>query len=198
MNIACFGCSFTAGMPDNNWYSWPEMLATIRPTDNIYNLAVGGSSLLFSIYLRDKCSKLINFDKVIFQITNPHRFSTVDNVDLLKLSNQKNYYRLSPKIREEGNIITITPGNSKLQWTTSYDKIKFARQYYNFYNKDIGLLEHSILKNVVKEKSNISFDYYSIPKSARKNVIDDSGHFNKNGHNIISEWINNELERSIH
>lgn len=200
MNIACFGCSYTAGMPDNDWYNWPETLAKLRSSDKIYNLAVGGSSLLLSLYLLEEFSKLIKFDKVLFQITHPHRFSSINNLDIrqLQLSNKQNYYRLDPEIRKQGNIVTITPSNSKMQWSNVYEKIKFAKQYYRYYNADLGMLEHNILKNVVKEKSNLSFEYSEIPKEAKEHIIDNAGHFNKDGHDIIARWINNELERNIY
>lgn len=197
MNIACLGCSYTAGMPENDWYSWPEKLALIRSADNIYNLAVGGSSLLLSIYILEKFSKLINFDKIIFQVTHPHRWSNVYNLDST-LNNKKNYYRLDPEIRSKGNIFTITPSDVQGSWSKVYEKINFAKRYYNYYSTDLGDLEHNILINYSKQKSNFVFEYDDIPKEAKESIIDNGGHFDKTGHNIIAKWIHNELERNIY
>jgi len=199
MNILCLGCSYTAGMPEQ-YYSWAEKLSKIRSKDKVYNLAIGGSSVTLSLYLLEEFSKLITADIIIFQITHPHRFSRIGDfqVNLDSLYNTNNYYRLDPNIRANTSISTIVPGNARMQWTKDYQKIKFAKNYYRFYSKELGNLEHNILVNAIKEKSNFSFEYNNIPNIARQNVIDDAGHFNNLGHDIIAEWVNNELERNIH
>lgn len=199
MNIVCIGCSYTAGMPEN-WYSWPESLANLRPNDTVYNLAIGGSSLILSIYILDSFLKTNTADKVIFQITHPHRFTSIDSTFSIDKSLQKenNYIRIDPYVRGYQNLMTVTPGDVTMKWSKSYEKIKFAKQYYRFYSKDLGSLEHNFLIDAVKNRSDFYFEYKDIPEDARQQTMDDSGHFNDKGHNIIAEWINNELERNIH
>lgn len=199
MNIVCVGCSFTAGMPDS-YYSWPEQLANLRPNNTVYNLGVGGASLLFSIYILDKFLKTTKADKIIFQITHPHRFTSIDETFSIddSLKRENNYVRIDPYIRSHQNIMTVTPGDVTMRWSKVYEKIKFARQYYRYYSKDLGNLEHSFLIDAIKNRCNFYFEYNEIPETAREQTIDDAGHFNTQGHNIIAEWINNELERDIH
>lgn len=196
MNIVCLGCSYTAGMPDD-YYSWPEKLAELRPNDNVYNLAVGGSSLLFSLYTLDLFKKEQTPSIVVFQITHPHRYTFFKNFKLL-FDQNKNYFRLSPNIRQEQNVLTITPADTTDTWSKISNKISFAKTYYKFYSTDLGELDFKILKEQAKTSSNLSFTYDDLPGEARLNTIDDAGHFNKLGHDIIAKWINNELERDIY
>lgn len=198
MNIVCLGCSYTVGMPPNNWYNWPEKLASLRPNDKIYNLAIGGSSLLSSCYILKEFSKILTPDKVIFQITHPHRFTSIKRIDFSSLENKDNYFKLDPSIRSTSDVMTITPGDTSLRWSKVYEKIKFAKHYYRFYSHELGNLEHEILKNVAREKSDISFTWDEVPDEAKLNTIDEAGHFDNLGHDIIGEWVNNELERNIH
>jgi hypothetical protein len=199
MNIACLGCSYTAGMPDD-FSNWPEELAKLRPQDNIFNLAVAGSSLLFSLHILQEFKCHLTFDKIIFQITHPHRFTSIKNADmsLSMLTQNKNYYRLDPAIRTQGNIMTVTPGDITMKWSKVYEKIKFAKQYYRYHNNTLGNLEHNILKDVAKKSSHFSFERDEVPEQAKKHLLDDEVHFSLTGHKIIAEWINNELERSIY
>lgn len=198
MNIVCLGCSYTAGMPDS-YYSWPEKLADLRPKDTIYNLAVGGSSLLFSIYILEQIQKLINVDKIIFQITNPHRHTTFEEIKIEdSLIQNNNYIRLDPEIRRKQKILTITPANTKGKWTNDKEKVNWSLTFYKHYSKELGTLQHNIFVNYVKDISTISFAHSQTPKDAQTNIIDNSGHFNNIGHDIIADWINNELERNIY
>ena len=199
MNIVCVGCSYTAGMPDS-YYSWPEKLANLRQNDTIYNLGIGGASLLLSIYILDTFLKTKKVDEIIFQITHPHRFASIDETFSINdsLIETDNYIRIDPYIRSYQNIMTVTPGDVTMRWSKVYDKIKFAKQYYRYYSKDLGNLEHNFLVQAVKDKSNFYFSYNDIPENAKKQTIDNAGHFNDQGHNIIAEWINNELERDIY
>ena len=198
MNIVCLGCSYTAGMPDS-YYSWPEKLANLRPSDTIYNLAVGGTSLLFSIYILEQIQKIINVDKTICQITNPHRQTSLEKIKIEdSFIKNKNYIRLDPDIRVKQKILTITPATTKGKWTENKEKIKWSLNFYKNYSKDLGLLQHKILDNYIKNVSTFTFTYSEAPEYAQKNIIDSSGHFSDIGHNIIADWINNELERNIH
>jgi len=198
MNIVCLGCSYTAGMPDN-YYSWPEKLANLRPSDTIYNLAVSGTSLLFSIYILKQIQKIINVDKTIFQITNPHRQTSFEKIRIEdSFIQNKNYIRIDPDIRKKQKILTITPATTKGKWTENKEKIKWSLNFYKNYSKDLGLLQHNILDNYIKNVATFTFTYSEIPEYAQNNIIDSSGHFNNIGHNIIADWINNELERNIH
>jgi hypothetical protein len=196
MNIVCLGCSYTAGMPDD-YYSWPEMLAQLRPDDNIYNLAVGGSSLIFSLHMLELFKKDLVADIVIFQITNPHRHTFFKNLKL-NFNQNKNYFRLSPNIRKEQNILTVTPADTTDTWSSISQKISFAKTYYKFYSPTLGDLNFNILKEKTKTVSDFSFVYNDIPAEAQLNTLDEAGHLNANGHNIVANWINNELERDIY
>jgi hypothetical protein len=196
MNILCLGCSYTAGMPDD-YYSWSEFLATERPSDNVYNLAIGGSSLLFSIYLLEQFKEELNPDVIIFQITHPYRFTGFDKLSLDYIQDN-NYYRLSPHIRKEQKIFTVTPADVSPNWSLVEQKIEFAKKYYKFYNQGLGILEYNILKNYAGNESTISFTYDDVPKEAKENIIDSAGHFSILGHEIVGEWINGQLERNLH
>lgn len=200
MNIVCLGCSYTAGMPED-YYSWPEKLAGIRKDDTIYNLAIGGASLILCLHILDIFLSNHKADKIVFQITHPHRFTSIDNNFSLEQSlknKNKNYIRLDPYIRSNQKLMTVTPGDTTMRWSKVYEKIKFAKHYYQYYSKSLGNLEYNILTDAVKNKSDISFTYNDIPNNAKKETIDDAGHFNSTGHDVIAEWINNELERNIY
>lgn len=196
MIIVCLGCSYSAGMPED-YYSWPETLANLRKNDIVYNLAIGGSNLSLQLFLLEKFRENINPDLIVFQIPQAHRFAGFDEIALDFVVNE-NYHRLNPEIRSQQKITTITPADTKPIWSTNLNKIKFAQQYYKVYNKELGLLEHDILKAYVNNIAAISFNYDDIPNEAKNNTIDTAGHFSVFGHEIIGEWINNELERNIY
>lgn len=202
MIIVCLGCSYTAGMPNEDYYSWPEKLAHLRPKDKIYNIAIGGSSLLLSIHLLHEFQKIITPDIIIFQITHPHRFTSIDkDFDIensLCNTIKDNYLRLDPYIRTTQKIMTVTPGDTTMRWSKVYDKIKFAKQYYRYHSNILGNLAHDIFKKQAQSISNFSFEYADIIEDAKKETIDEAGHFNKKGHDLIADWMNNELERSLH
>lgn len=198
MNIICIGCSYTAGMP-SSYYSWPEKLAKIRPNDNVYNLAIGGASVLLCLYLLSQFKKSYEIDKLIFQITEPHRHSFVSpNFNLeTEIVRKENYYRIDPNVRTRENIKTITPGNINFKFTKSARKVDFARQYYNNYSEELGLIQHALFKEHINTLTPNCFSWEEVPEDAKRYLIDEK-HFDTKGHDIIAEWINNELERSIY
>lgn len=199
MNIVCVGCSYTSGMPDN-YYSWPEKLADLRPNDHIYNLSMGGSSLLFGIYLLEEFQKIQKIDKIIFQITHPHRFTGFRNFKLADslVDWSSNYTRIDPDVRSKQSVLTITPSTANFKWTVNLEKIKFSHQYYRNYSRELGSIEYNIFSDYISKLADISFSYDQTPKKSREDVIDKAGHFSKTGHEIIARWINDELERNIH
>ena len=199
MNIICLGCSFTAGMPENNYYSWPEKLSYIRPNDNVYNLSLGGSNILFSLYLLQEIKKKVTADCIIFQITNPYRYTGIKNFnfDDAVLTKKQNYTRLDPEVRMKQNVLTITPSTTKFQWTSNREKVKFSQEYYRNYSRELGDIEHNIYRKHIKENSNFCFNYAEIIEEAKSKTIDNGGHFSCEGHDLIANWINGIINEKI-
>lgn len=199
MNIICLGCSFTAGMPKNNYYSWAEKLSYLRPTDKIYNLSLGGSSILFSLYLLQEIKKKVAVDFIIFQITQPYRHTGMKdfNFESALITKTQNYTRLDPEIRIKQNILTITTGSTKFRWTANKEKVKFSQDYYRNYSRELGDIEYDIYRKHIKENSNFCFTYNEIIDEAKSKTIDNGGHFNCEGHDLIATWINGIIDEKI-
>jgi|SaaInl5LU_22_DNA_1037371.scaffolds.fasta_scaffold104051_1 hypothetical protein len=199
MNIICLGCSFTAGMPENNYYSWPEKLSYIRPNDNIYNLSLGGSSILFSLYMLQEIKKKVTADCIIFQITHPYRYTGIKNFNFEDaiLTKKQNYIRLDPEVRMKQDVLTITPSTTKFQWTLNREKVKFSQDYYRNYSRELGDIEHDVYRKHIKENSNFCFNYAEIIEEAKSKTIDSGSHFNCEGHDLIANWINGIIDEKI-
>jgi hypothetical protein len=199
MNIICLGCSFTAGMPENGYYSWAEKLSYIRPNDNIYNLSLGGSSILFSLYMLQEIKKKVTADFIIFQITQPYRYTSIGdfNFESAILTKTQNYTRLDPEVRLKQNILTVTTGSARYQWTTNKERVKFSQNYYRNYSRELGDIEYDIYKKHIKENSNFCFNYKEIIEEAKSKTIDNGGHFNNEGHDLIAGWINGIIDEKI-
>jgi hypothetical protein len=195
MNIICLGCSFTAGMPEENYYSWPEKLSYIRPNDNIYNLSLGGSSILFNLYLLQEIKKKVTADFIVFQITQPYRYTSMRDFDFESalITKTKNYIRLDPEVRIKQNVLTVTTGSARYQWTTNKQRVKFSQDYYRNYSRELGDIEYDIYRNHIKENSNFCFNYNEIVDEAKSKTIDNGGHFSCEGHDLIANWINEKI-----
>lgn len=199
MNIICLGCSFTAGMPENSYYSWAEKLSYIRPNDKIYNLSLGGCSILFNLYLLQEIKKTVAVDYVIFQITQPYRHTSMKNFNFesAMLTKSQNYIRLDPELRIKQNVLTITTGSTKYQWTTNKERAKLSQDYYRNYSRELGDIEYDIYRKHIKENSNFCFNYKEIIEEAKSKTIDKGGHFSREGHDLIANWINEIIDEKI-
>jgi hypothetical protein len=195
MNIICLGCSFTAGMPEENYYSWPEKLSYIRPNDIVYNLSLGGSSILFNLYLLQEIKKKVTADFIVFQITQPYRYTSMRDFDFESalITKTKNYIRLDPEVRIKQNVLTVTTGSARYQWTTNKQRVKFSQDYYRNYSRELGDIEYDIYRNHIKENSNFCFNYNEIVDEAKSKTIDNGGHFSCEGHDLIANWINEKI-----
>tara|TARA_Y200000002_G_C22684969_1_gene665583 strand:- start:1167 stop:1856 length:690 start_codon:yes stop_codon:yes gene_type:complete len=104
--LIVFGCSYSAGMPDQK-LSWPHTFAKNNPEYDVINYARGGSSLQFSIAMLHKFLKTNNDmdnTKIVFQITSPGRYTyniqqILDADDTFYISENYKQIKNTPKIQ---------------------------------------------------------------------------------------------------
>lgn len=206
MKIATFGCSWTQGVSTvDDSYCWPKALAE----DNQYhvdNFALAGSSLSFQVYLLNDVIKHNTYDKVIFQITSPQRLTYFDDsLDYGQyLKTNQNYRELDRTGDIYRNFICITPGHLQLSSSDSFwdypDKHNFAKLYYKYTNKHISRLEYIALVEYLKNKVDFLFFHNEdvckignvpivIDRFGTDYVADKGQHFNKQGSQLVADWI---------
>lgn len=102
MRIHVYGCSWSAGLPEEeNYNSWPKELAKIQPDWQIYNFACPGSSSHFAMYNLFWSKQHVNEPVYhIYQSTSQYRWTHMQTdfvpIDYLeKIEN--NYYSFFPK-----------------------------------------------------------------------------------------------------
>jgi hypothetical protein len=174
MNIACFGCSWTAGIhyriedsynngfADTGENNWVRQLSKIMPYHNFYNFAFPGSSIIHSIYVLDQVKKNIPilFDKIIFQATTEGRFTyynePLNNTDFVILPRIKqledNYFYLDLTMNE---VITVNYGTLGYKDHTGFF---LAEAIYSCLNpRQTFQYEHRIYLDWLKDKVDLLF-----------------------------------------
>jgi len=207
MKIATFGCSWSQGIgPVDNAYCWPKALADANPSWQVDNWALAGSSLSFQAYLMDDVCRHDSYDKIIFQITSPHRLTYFnDQLNYGKyLKQYVNYRELDRSGDIYRNFICITPGHLNLSKKDSFwkypDKHDFASLYYKYINKNIHRTEYKAVVEYVKNKTDfVYFHNEDVCKIGGvpvlmdivgdKFVADEGQHFNKQGSQLTADWI---------
>jgi len=150
--IAVFGCSYSAGHGTSlyRWINWPtELLLLNNDNFKLYNCALGGSSIDYSVFCLHKFLSVIKPDLVLFQFTTPLRYSWIplrqqetnfndfyniltykdlniptEEISTTKYMDLQNYNIV--KIKRDVGWGFITPGST----TSPYSPIKFAKEFY--------------------------------------------------------------------
>ena len=213
MKIAIFGCSWSHGVKNiSNGYSWPLALSEHHPDWEIHNYALGGSSLSFQASLLDNVLAHDSYDKIVFQLTNPARFTYMDddvNFGDYIINLSKNYRMFDMYGDIYRNIVCITAGALGLNkhdsfWKFPVDKYEFTKMYYSYVNRHINRTEYRALAQYVKSKSDIVFfhnedvcDIGDIPvimdQTGKKYVVDNGEHFNIDGSKWVADWVEKQL-----
>lgn len=205
MKLATFGCSWTHGILEiNNGYSWPKAVAELTGWQ-VDNFSLAGSSLSFQTYLLDDVLKNDDYDKIIFQITTPHRLTYFDDKcnygKYLKKDNNYRHLDITGDIYR--NFICVTPGHMSLNDTDDFwkypDKFTFANMHYKYTSKNIVKTEYNALIEYLKNK--VDFLYFHNENNSIDNVpvlmdivgdkfvADNGKHFNKLGSKWVANWI---------
>lgn len=212
MKLAVFGCSFSAGISINNNHNWVRDLAEIRQDDEIYNFALGGTSALWSVHLLKKYKNY--FDKTIFQVTHPKRFTYWKHHDSLEY-----FYKVKPNLYEytetvRDNVFSITPaiihGHNQQYWKKYWNKnknmVEFGKQIYKNLSEEQFTIEHELSTDYAFTHADLCFFHCKSDVDTRissieaelgfefnKNLLDDSKHLNSNGCKLQAAWVNDYL-----
>ena len=132
MKLAVFGCSHT-GAGTRKWNeTWPYHLC--KSTEiSISNFAIGATSTQFQYDLFE--NSVNNFDKFIFQFTNPYRLTTyIRPIEQKKVKN----YSFFPNHSKDAPIEFMTTMNLKTSTPGKYNE-----EFKNWIENDNGeILEH--------------------------------------------------------
>jgi hypothetical protein len=216
MRIATFGCSWTHGVGAiDKHFNWPLALSKLRPEWYIDNYALGGSSLSFQLYCYNKAIKHNDYDKVIFQFTNPGRltfFPEDHEVFDGHINFTKNYKMFDISDGFYRNINCITMGHTSLpknnSFWTSKEKYNLMKAYYSTMPKEIYRAEYRAMVEYAEKRSSLCFFHnedvlklnrypvinQEVINNGSKDMLDsfiaDEGeHYNKAGCEWIANWV---------
>lgn len=209
MKVGIYGCSFSYGARSNNYISWVNSFAKLRPDLELYNYANAGSSLMYSIEVFEDTKHL--YDKTIFQITLPGRLTYYykDNIRWHELLEpHPDGYMYLPHSVADKHMACLHPAED-------IDR-KFIEDYYTRRSIHTVNLEHNALAEYAHKHSSFAFaqfhgdnyteqrytvlqDLISVDQlqSYKSDFIDEPdlpGHFNKQGCNWQANWINNSID----
>ena len=222
--IICFGCSFTNVGPaaeavEADLDDWPKYLTSHYRKYNIINLAVGASSLQYTILRANKLLKDYPRDKynykIIIQITSKRRYTPFKDIEYSKvidddlISLSKNYAKTTQYL-DGPQIFTLGHINSKF-WKNHWWVDKYLRNYSDayIYQDFFGniLLAEKISDfmffwhdNHELDTYNLEFDNCVIEEVGGYDIVDklykgDEGfHFNTLGAKKVAEWIKQKTQ----
>jgi hypothetical protein len=202
IKVLIVGCSFTCGMPDNDWYNWTYKFTELSQC-NVINMALGGANMQFIAYCLEKAKKEYGPDFIIVQKTVPFRLTLVKenfNISNHLIRETENHWRLDPKLREAGSVLTITPSNAKAFFTTNQSKVKFAQWYFKHNKTEFGLIDYDVYNTWLDNNSDFSFstEYFKDLSSDEKYKLDKVGHLNKLGSDILADRVYNDIKRDLY
>lgn len=228
MKIVIFGCSWSVGVPrkfselhkdaaiskpcDYDFCSWAKELADLHPEHQITNYALPSSDLTYSVAMLNRVLKNQQYDKVIFQVTIPHRFTYWNDVELEKhFVDFGNYRRFGESILTD--VFLFNPQNADDGTQSNYKSItkkvrdgKFIKDYLERDIDDRAEANHKALTYYAKDHSDFCFshipiDFLDIPNVEEKlgteqfktYVCDDGLHFGDDGNKWQAKWISQNL-----
>jgi hypothetical protein len=211
MNILCLGCSWTSGLhigdhkgfANSGEINWVRQIAKIMPEHNFYNFAFPGTSVMHSINVLHQSKKLLNFDKVIFQITNegrytyyknlPHNFVSLDRV----VQENKNYFYLDLTMDQVWNINFGVLNQKVFMREEDKDRFSLAKMWYERFTSTSNFcIEHKVSIEYLKSQVDLLFFHKKdccfidnvqtiqdqiLNEKWNDYVIDDGCHFNLDG-----------------
>lgn len=217
--LAVFGCSWTYGVPGvgekrNKLYDcWPIRFALQNEDYQVYNFARGGTCVNWSIarLLQFLQTPLSEDCKIVFQVTQPYRFTS--NVDVCTQGNY-NFLQYENYFVDRGtDPVTHMPGNIALRKSPEAklyrSMIKHYPDTYSFieheaqiaYLKNIcdfvyrhNSINYKILPNLQNKHTKIFGVREKLTKVKWKEYVADAGdHFGPVG----LEWIANIVKENI-
>jgi hypothetical protein len=128
MRIHVYGCSWSSGLPEDNYGNYAKELAKLEPSWKIYNFGVGGASIHFSSYnwlwSKNNIQEPIYH---IFQCTSQYRWTDMPpNFNPMEHMVQQthNYWSFFPKenhVRNSINTFQIKKRDTELDTGQFYE-----------------------------------------------------------------------------
>lgn len=204
IDVGVFGCSFSS----NRDLSWPRLLADKDERLNIFDYALPGTSLEYSLYQLNNFKKQYPRARTIFQMTSPYRITKVKGKNIIT-NETKNYAKVKPHkdfvtgftVGDVGikraPLISLLESRIKLEDEKMHKQIIRSIYFYILHNTDLHFMhlpnnwfeeldiyDSPIIKNECTEEQWNKFCLSSKDK-----------HFNDKGHKWICDWISKKVER---
>lgn len=202
MKLAIFGCSFTYGIPKSysaelpdNHINWTRELGKLKPDWIIHNYSLPSCSLLFSLYQIHNLKQ--DYDKIILQIPEHLRFTywpTDFNSEHYLRKFEPNVWQMDIKCLNEVKLYTSTIINKNVDIELENAFIKLYKERRSSIMEDFEA--ELLLKNVDVD---LQFAHTYYPNNLniqdevglrwKKFAVDNTGHFNLQGHQWIANWV---------
>jgi len=173
MNIVCLGCSFTSGTTHDE-PNWVTSLAKKHPEHTFFNLALAGSSILYSIWILEEFLKTNKPDLIIFQLTHEGRVTYYKDQELdargvfsfMNTVDNYNYIRFPYHLVSCINYGTLNKDKSHKHPLIT-EQLHIAEMYYSYFSKSKMFdVEHRAFVHYAKSMADVCFYH----KDAGNNV----------------------------
>lgn len=222
MKIAVFGCSWTYGVPSNwsrkttaekykhnipqeDFVNWTRELGKIDPSLEIYNYAVPGTSIEFSLGMFERYLKNRYCDLTIFQATRPYRYTYWEenfNERLHFKKFENNVYQFDYSILDHITIVDHHNDTNKI-WNyigkTNKDH-DYVKNYFLKTSDEMFENNYKSILSYINSKADICFSHedHQLVESVQKSLgeekfesywTDIGKHFGVEGAQWQAKWI---------
>jgi len=185
MRVAVFGCSWTCGVPvewskkttnskykknipQEDFVNWTRELGKLDTNLEIYNYALPGTSIEFSLCMLERYLKNPDCDLAIFQATRPYRYTywhqNFNEKDCL-INREPNVYQFDSTILEYVNIVNHHDGGHEiwnlLSKSGTQTENKYIKNYFRRTNHEMFENSYKAILNYVKDEVDICFSHES-------------------------------------
>lgn len=162
MRIHVYGCSWSGGVSEVADFScWPRELAKLEPSWNIYNFALGGTSVHFSSYNWLWSKRNIQEPIYhIFQCTGPYRWTSVpQNLNPMEYMSKHKHIDNYMSFLAQKNIIreVIDIYQIKKQETPPRHLSKYYKNKIKFEHEDQWEIERYSIFESMRNNVNLAF-----------------------------------------
>tara|TARA_B110000503_G_scaffold137778_1_gene222631 strand:+ start:1463 stop:2170 length:708 start_codon:yes stop_codon:yes gene_type:complete len=226
MKLAVFGCSWTYGVtvewskkttslkyknniPQDDFVNWTRELGKLCPNFEIYNYAIPGTSIEFSLGMLERYLKNPHCDFIIFQLTRPYRYTywSQDFDETLHFKKyEPNVSQFDYSILDYVTIIDHHNDNNKIWNVLNKPDIEnqYIKKYFTNTSNEMFENNYKAITSYIKDKVDICFSHESngLTNSVQDTLgdkmfenywMDEGKHFGIIGAQWQAKWVLDQI-----